>query len=126
MPLDPLSLAVLGSGVAWLVSRAVQRHQAPGQAPDELPEDLHAWKRQDIADFRAPGDGKISGRVRLHGRRQLRAPLSGEPCVAYTLRCLLHRQDYAVSRKPPETHLELDDFRAVSFVVEDTSGRAVV
>jgi hypothetical protein len=78
-----------------------------------------------IADLPEDTEGRVVGIARAHGE-PLVAPLSGRPCVYYTAR--LEREPDATGpggEAMPWTTVA-SETRAVAFVIEDETGRALV
>ena len=92
---------------------------------EDRPLDVRSFRRRDIADFPRPGAGKISGHVRPHESHQLWAPVSGTACAAYQVRVILGQPGHE-ERSWVAHRLLASDERIVSFLVEDSSGAALV
>jgi hypothetical protein len=109
----PLGIGLVAAG-GWLVARW---YGSPAERA------LRKAARYDVASFPNGADGRITGQIEPFEGKVLRAPLSGRACVAYAVRVEEHKRE---AGRGGTWEAIVRDFDAVSFVVADGTGRALV
>jgi hypothetical protein len=117
MPADLLSFVAPAAGFLLLGGYLFARWYG---SPVERA--LRKAERRDIASFPEGATGRIVGVIEAYEGKILEAPLTARDCVAWAVRVEEHQR----GRRSESWEPIARDFGAVSFVVADGTGRALV